>query len=171
MINKNDLFKKLDSKGISYKLHEHKPLFTVEDSKQNRGLIIGSHSKNLFLKNKKNKFFLFTCIESTNVEIKKITKTLKIGNLSFANESYLNEYLGVMPGSVTPFGLLNDNNNNVEFYLDSDFLKEKIVNFHPLINSLTISLNIEDFLKFLIENNKKINIFNFNNYTNKKIES
>ncbi len=165
MLGENELIKTIQEFGYKYKIHKHAPLHTVQDSVKLRGKIEGSHSKNLFLKNKKNQFYLFSCLENTRIDLKKISKSLNAGNISFANEKYLYEYLGVSPGSVTPFGLLNDKKNCVFFYLDKDFLNEKIVNFHPLTNTSTLSLEINDFIKFLTKNNKKVNIFDFNKYS------
>ena len=165
MIEEKGLLIKLNKSSYSYKLYKHEPLFTVEDSLTKRGEIEGAHSKNLFLKNKQNKFFLFSCLETTKIELKKLSKNLNLGNISFAREEYLKKYLGVLPGSVTPFGLLNDLDQEVEFYLDKAFLSEKIVNFHPLTNTATLGLTIRDFMSFLIENKKKVNIFDFNAYT------
>ena len=165
MLNFETLLKSLDDSKYSYKLYEHEAFFTVDDSRNKRGQIKGLHSKNIFLKNKKNKFFLFSCVETTTIELKKLSRKLDIGNISFANESYLLKYLGVTPGSVSPFGLLNDKNREVEFYLDEVFLLNKEVNFHPLVNTATINIKTEDFIKFLIENNIKVNIFNFNNHS------
>ena len=165
MLGGNELIKAIQESGYKYKIHNHAPLYTVQDSMKLRGEIEGSHSKNLFLKNKKNQFYLFSCLENTRVDLKKISKSLNAGNISFANEKYLFDYLGVSPGSVTPFGLLNDKKNCVFFYLDKDFLNEKIVNFHPLTNTSTLSLEINDFIEFLIKNNKKVNIFDFNKYS------
>ena len=165
MLTQKELLIKLDKNKISYELHTHGPLFTVEDSIAKRGKIGGAHSKNLFLKNKKNKFYLFSCLETTNVNLKKLSKNLNLGNISFANEKYLNGYLGIKPGSVSPFGLLNDINHEVEFYLDEKFLFQKFVNFHPLVNTSTLSLKANDFINFLIENKKKVNIYDFGNYS------
>ena len=165
MLEKKELLTKLNKGNYLYKLHRHEPLFTVADSLGKRGKIEGAHSKNLFLKNKQNKFFLFSCLETTKIELKKLSKKLNLGTISFAREEYLKKYLGVLPGSVTPFGLLNDMDQKVEFYLDKAFLSEKIVNFHPLINTSTLSLAVSDLISFLIENKKKVNIFDFNDYT------
>ena len=165
MLAEKELLIKLNKSNYSYKLNRHAPLYTVGDSLNKRGKIEGAHSKNLFLKNKQNKFFLFSCLETTKIELKKLSKKLNLGNISFAREKYLKKYLGVLPGSVTPFGLLNDINQGVEFYLDKAFLSEEIVNFHPLVNTATLSLAITDFINFLIENKKKVNIFDFNDYT------
>ena len=165
MLSEKKLLTLIEEKGLDFKLYTHEPLSTVEESIKYRGKIDGAHSKNLFLKNKKNQFFLFSCIENTNINIKKITKSLALGNISFANEDYLSLYLGVKPGAVTPFGLLNDIENKVTFYFDSNFLKNQIVNFHPLTNTSTISMKTKDFVDFLIENKKKVNIYDFNNYS------
>ena len=165
MLSEKNLLTLIEEKGLDFKLYTHEPLSTVEESIKYRGKIDGAHSKNLFLKNKKNQFFLFSCIENTNINIKKITKSLALGNISFANEDYLSLYLGVKPGAVTPFGLLNDIENKVTFYFDSNFLKNQIVNFHPLTNTSTISMKTKDFVDFLIEKKKKVNIYDFNNYS------
>ena len=169
MLNEKKLISLIDKKGFEFELYSHEPLFTVEESIKYRGAIKGSHSKNLFLKNKKKQFFLFSCLENTRIDLKKLSKSLDLGNLSFANEHYLYSYLGVKPGAVTPFGLLNDMDNKVIFFFDSKFYKNKIVNFHPLSNTSTIGLNVDDFVSFLIENKKKVNIYDFNNYS--RIES
>ena len=168
MLTQNDLLTKLDESKFIYRLYRHQALFTVEECFEKRGKISGAHSKNLFLKNKKNHFFLFSCLEDTKVELKKLSKSLKLGNISFAKETTLQEYLGVLPGSVTPYGLLNDVDNKVEFYLDSNFLFYKTINFHPLENTSTLNLNVNDFMNFLVENNKKVNIFDFNDYSLKE---
>ena len=165
MLSEKKLLKLIEKKGINSRLYTHEPLSTVEESMKHRGEIEGAHSKNLFFKNKKNSFFLFSCLENTTVNIKNISKSLSLGNISFANEHYLSLYLGVKPGAVTPFGLLNDIENKVIFFLDRNFFNYKIVNFHPLANTSTIGMNINDFIYFLIENKKKVNIYDFNNYS------
>ena len=164
-MNKLDLLTMLSRDNIKYDVYEHPSLHTVEESKKLRGEIKGIHTKNLFLKNKKNKFFLFSCQESTIVDLKKLNKVLSLGNISFARDLYLKNILGVKPGSVTPFGLINDQNNNIKFFLDKKILYHKKVNFHPLVNTSTVSLDIKDFLLFMKKNNKLVNIFNFDNYT------
>ena len=164
-MNKLDLLTMLSRDNIKYDVYEHPSLHTVEESKKLRGKIEGIHTKNLFLKNKKNNFFLFSCQESTIVDLKQLKKTLNLGNISFARDLYLKNILGVKPGSVTPFGLINDQNNEIKFFLDKKILYHKKVNFHPLVNTSTVSLDIKDFLLFMKKNNKLVNIFNFDNYT------
>ena len=165
MLTEKNILKLLQNQGFSFKIYNHEALYTVNDSSEKRGKIKGAHSKNLFLKNKKNNFFLISCLENRQVDLKKMTKCLNFGNISFAKEDTLFKWLGVQPGSVTPFGLLNDINNKVEFYLDSGFLTHETINFHPLVNTSTINLLTNDFINFLIENNKKVNIFSFDTYS------
>ena len=159
MLVSKEFIKLFSAKGYDYDLHEHQALFTVEDSNKFRGQIKGSHSKNLFLKNKKNKFFLISCEEFTDINLKRVSKFLSLGNISFAKEEYLINLLGVKPGSVTPFALLNNTQNNIDFYLDEKLYNSKFVNFHPLTNTATITMKCSTFIEFMIENNKKIHIF------------
>ena len=159
MYNSFELINLLKKEDYNIDVHQHKPLFTVQDSKKLRGKIIGAHSKNLFLKNKKNEFFLLTCEESDKIDLKKISKSLELGNISFAKEEYLDQYLKIKPGSVSPFALLNDKSEKVVFYLEQNLYESKFVNFHPLINTLTITIETKQFIEFMIENNKKIHIF------------
>ena len=165
MLTPNELIKLLDVRGYDYDLHEHNALFTVEDSNKLRGQIKGLHSKNLFLKNKKNKFFLFSCEELTKVNLKTISKSLGLGNVSFAKKEYLLELLGISPGSVTPFALLNNKENNIDLYLEDKLHETEYVNFHPLTNKATVTIKSNEFIEFMIENKKKIHIFSTSNQT------
>ena len=159
MLNSSELIELLKKDKYNIEVHQHAALFTVEDSKKLRGKINGAHSKNLFLKNKQNKFFLLSCEEADKIDLKKISKSLEIGNVSFAKQEYLEQYLKIKPGSVSPFALLNDDNDFVSFYLEQNLYESKFVNFHPLINTFTITMETEKFIEFMIENNKKIHIF------------
>ena len=159
MLGPKKIIEILNQKGFDYDLHEHKALFTIEDSIKLRGEIKGSHTKNLFLKNKKDKFYLISCEEFTNINLKKISKSLELGNLSFAKEEYLIKLLGIKPGSVSPFALLNNMDNTVDFYLEDKIYNSDFINFHPLTNTATITMKCDKFIEFMIENNKKIHIF------------
>ena len=159
MLSAEQFIKILKQKDYVFDLHKHKPLFTVEDSKQLRGIINGGHSKNLFLKNKKNNFFLISCEENEEIDLKLLSKLLRLGNVSFAKKEYLMKYLGIKPGSVSPYALLNDENNVVSFFLEKKLYENELINFHPLINNATITMKTNKFIKFMIENNKKIHIF------------
>ena len=164
MFNKDKFLGFLENNKIEYKIFNHPPLFTVEESKKIRGTIDGAHTKNLLLKNKKNDFFLFTCLESTKVDLKKLKKALQLKDLSFAKEKYLEELLNVKAGSVTPFGLLNDKKNQIIFFLDHSLNSYDTLNFHPLVNTSTINIKKSDFYKILKLYNKKINTINYDTY-------
>ena len=159
MYDSATLIELLKKEKYQIKIHQHDALFTVEDSKKLRGKIDGAHSKNLFLKNKKNEFFLFSCEEADEINLKKVTKLLELGNVSFAKQNYLEQYLKIKPGSVSPFALLNDDGGFVNFYLEQTLYESDFVNFHPLINTFTITIETKKFIEFMIENNKKIHIF------------
>ena len=159
MYNSFELIQRLKKENYNITVHQHDALFTVQDSKKLRGNIEGAHSKNLFLKNKKNKFFLLTCEEADKIDLKRISKSLELGNISFAREEYLDKYLKVKPGSVSPFALLNNEGVQVDFYLEQTLHESKYVNFHPLVNTSTITIETKRFIQFMIVNDKKIHIF------------
>ena len=164
MLNSTEFIEFIKKSKYTFQIHEHADLHTVDDSKRLRGEIKGAHTKNLFLKNKKNNFFLISCEENSEINLKKISKSLNLGNVSFAKKEYLDTCLGIKPGSVSPFALLNDKKDLVSFFLEDRLHQSEILNFHPLINSLTISIAVNDFVSFMIENNKKIHIFSSADY-------
>ena len=164
MIGYKSLLKLLDKKNINYSLYKHPPLFTVDDSKKLRDNIKGAHTKNLFLKTKKNNFYLFSCLESTKIDLKLLKQRMNLNSLSFAGDKYLHELLNVKSGAVTPFGLLNDNEKKINFFLDLKLNDFDSFNFHPLINTATINIKREDFYNFFKINNIEINFINFETY-------
>ena len=103
-----DLFRRLEELGISTKTIEHPPVFTVDEAKALRGEIEGCHTKNLFLRNKKGAMWLLVCPEDRSVDLKSLATRLGTGRLSFGNAERLMDYLGVIPGAVSPFAILND---------------------------------------------------------------
>ena len=164
MFDKNSLINLLELNSISYKITEHKPLFTVEDSKNLRGSIDGAHSKNLFLKDKKNNFFLVSFIEDIIADLKKASVPLNSKKLSFANEDYLMNILGIKPGSVSPFGLLNDKEKKVKFFFDQEFMEYEIVKFHPLINTSTVSIAPNDLINLIEQHHSKVKFINMRDF-------
>ena len=162
--SREDLLKFLDYNNIKFNEYSHKPLYTVEDSKKMRGKIDGAHTKNLFLKDKKGNFFLLTCIENKNIDLKKLKIFFNVKNLSFGSEIYLDQLLKLKPGAVSPMGLINDTKKEIKFYLDNDILKEKTVNFHPLVNIFTLNLKVEDFLNFLKLINVRLHLIDLKVY-------
>ena len=164
MIDDKLLIKLLDKNNINHILYKHPPLFTVDDSRKLRGNIKGGHTKNLFLKNKKNNFFLFSCLESTMIDLKLLKQRLNLSTISFAGEKYLHELLGVKPGAVTPFGLLNDNEKKVKFFLDLKLNEFNSINFHPLVNTATINIKRDALYNFFKINDIVIHFINFETY-------
>lgn len=145
----DDLFHRLDSLGIDVSTLEHPPVFTVEEAKTLRGEIEGCHTKNLFLRNKKGKMWLVVCLEDRAVDLKDLAGRLGAGRLSFGSAERLAKYLGVIPGAVTPFGILNDKTKAVRVAVDKAVLDRDPLNFHPLDNARTTSIDADDLMKFL----------------------
>ncbi len=147
----DDLFTFLDSLGIKTKTVTHPPLFTVEDSQSLRGDLPGGHTKNLFLKDKKGRLFLVTCDESRRVNLKALEKKIGAGRVSFGKPELLLEVLGITPGAVTAFALINDRNEpqRVTFAIDAALLKHDVINCHPLHNEATTAISPSDLMRFV----------------------
>jgi len=146
----DDLFAFLDRLGIAHQTVTHPPLFTVEQSQALRGTIPGGHTKNLFVKDKKDKVFLLVAAEDAAIELKSMHRLLGAsGRFSFGSAELMRELLGVDPGSVTPFGVLNDTGARVHVVLDRAMMDHEILNYHPLVNTMTTSIGSADLVKFL----------------------
>lgn len=148
----NNLLDALKKNDISFKLYEHEAFFTVEESSQLKIDLDmqGAHTKNLFLRDKKRNFFLLSCLDNQEVDLKEIKNLVSSqGNLSFGSHEYLYEKLGVKPGSVSPYALINDLDKEVTFYLDKGITEFELCNFHPLDNTKTIQVKTTDCIKFL----------------------
>ena len=146
---KDELLARLDTLGIDAVTHAHPPVFTVEESRDLRGSLPGAHCKNLFMKDKKGVVWLLSCLEDRPVDMKRLKRQLGSGHLSFGKPDLLMECLGVEPGSVTPFGLINDTERRVRGALDKAMMAMDPVNFHPLINSATTALSPDGLLRFI----------------------
>ena len=145
-----ELFAYLDRLGIPHTTVTHPPLFTVEQSQALRGQIPGGHTKNLFLKDKKDALFLVTALEDAVIELKSLHRRLDAsGRFSFGSANLMLETLGITPGAVTPFGALNDTTGRVTIVLDSRLMRHPIINAHPLVNTMTTSISREGLLAFL----------------------
>jgi Ala-tRNA(Pro) deacylase len=144
-----ELFAFLDGLGIETRTTEHPPLFTVEESQALRGRIAGGHTKNLFLKDKKGRLFLVVAEEERSIDLKDLHRRIGAsGRLSFGDASRMKEVLGVEPGSVTAFALVNDAAHAVSLVLDAKLLAHDMVNCHPLTNTATTTIARDDLLKF-----------------------
>jgi Ala-tRNA(Pro) deacylase len=136
--------------GIQTATIQHPPLHTVADSKALRGEISGGHTKNLFVKDKKDQFFLLTVDEDAIVDLKTIHHVIGAASkVSFGKPEALLELLGVTPGAVTVFGAVNDVDGKVSVFLDSDLMKNSVINGHPLVNDATTSIARDDLVTFL----------------------
>jgi Ala-tRNA(Pro) deacylase len=145
-----ELFAFLAELGINVSTMRHPPLFTVADSQALRGEIAGGHTKNLFLKDKKDNFFLVTVGEEAVVDLKQIHHLIGAsGKVSFGKPEMLMELLGVTPGAVTVFGVINDTAQRVKLILDEELMTHSLINAHPLTNEATTSIGAHDLLKFV----------------------
>lgn len=144
-----DLFARLRSLGLAVSTHEHEAVFTVEESRHLRGLLPGWHSKNLFLRNKKGQEWLVVCEEQRRIDLKGLGDLLGAGRLSFGSPDRLMDSLGVTPGSVTPFAIINDADRRVTIVLDSGMMRHGTLHFHPLVNTMTTAIEPAGLLGFI----------------------
>ena len=149
---RNDLFQLLDKLQIAVTTVDHPPLFTVQESQALRGTIPGAHTKNLFMKDKKGRYFLLTVAEDAEVDLKSVHKVIGAsGRVSFGSSERLMELLGVSPGSVTVFGLINDADGAVTMVIDAALMENATINAHPLSNDATTSIARDDLVRFVRE--------------------
>jgi Ala-tRNA(Pro) deacylase len=148
-LSESELFKRLDKLEIQTDTIEHKPMFTVEDSIALRGDLPGGHCKSLFLKNKKNQLWLVVMLEDKRLDIKALGIVLEANRLSFCSPERLWQYLGVVPGSVTPFSVINDTERQVTVVLDADMMALSPLHYHPLRNDKTTAISPDDLIAFL----------------------
>jgi Ala-tRNA(Pro) deacylase len=143
-----DLFEFLDNLGIAHDTKDHAPIFTVDDGKDIKASMPGGHTKNLFLKDKAGRLFLISALGDTPIKINKLHPVIGCKRLSFGKPDLLLEHLGVTPGSVTAFSIINDKTRAVTFILDKALLDHDILNFHPLLNDATTAVSSQDLLRF-----------------------
>jgi Ala-tRNA(Pro) deacylase len=149
MATPEDLFARLESLGIETETHVHRPVFTVAESRDLRGALPGIHCKSLFLKDKKSVLWLCVVEEAKRMDIRALSDLLGSARLSFARPERVNVHLGVEPGAVTPFALINDADAAIRIVLDADIIAAGIANFHPLVNDRTTAIRPDDLLRFL----------------------
>lgn len=135
-----ELMKFLKESDINFTFHEHEPVFTVEESHKIDASISGTHTRNLFLKDKKDRMFLITLRHDTALDLKKLEPIIGASRLSFGSQDRLWTYLGVRAGSVTPFAIINDTENQVQPIWEKGMMEQSLINFHPLLNSMTIGV-------------------------------
>jgi Ala-tRNA(Pro) deacylase len=148
--NEQRVYDALNALGISFVRHDHPPVFTVDQAEKHWENIEGAHCKNLFLRNKKgNRHYLVILESKKKAEIRALEKQLGEDRLSFASGERLMRHLGLEPGAVSPFGLINDSRKEVQVIIDLGLKDAGRVNFHPNVNTVTVGLNFADFAKFL----------------------
>jgi Ala-tRNA(Pro) deacylase len=146
----DDLMAFLAARGIAVSTVSHPPLFTVEESRALRGEIAGAHTKNLFLKDRKDALFLVVAEEDTAIDLKRLHERIGAsGKLSFGKPELLQEVLGVQPGAVTAFGLLNDRSGRVTAILGAELMQSEHINCHPLVNTATTTIARQDLVAFM----------------------
>jgi Ala-tRNA(Pro) deacylase len=134
----------LDALCMTYILHEHPPLRTVEDSQKLRGEMTGGHIKNLYLRDKKKNNYLVVVEETKDIDLKSLSETIGASRLSFGSADRLMEYLGVRPGAVSPLTLFNDKDQQVRLVMDKSLYDYDEINVHPLVNDKTLTMKISD---------------------------
>jgi Ala-tRNA(Pro) deacylase len=140
----------LDKLGVAYVRHEHPPVATVEAAEQYWSGIDATHCKNLFLRNQKgNRHYLVILESRKKADLRKVADQIGDGKLSFASPERLMTHLGLTPGSVSPFGLINDAAHSVRVVLDRDLKSASRLSFHPNINTVTFVVSAADFTRFL----------------------
>jgi Ala-tRNA(Pro) deacylase len=146
-----ELFAALDALNIPHRTVHHAPLFTVEQSRELRGQIPGGHTKNLFLRDKKGAIYLVVAEEDAEIDLKGLHRLLDAsGRFSFGSPELLREVWGVEPGSVSPFGAINDiHEHRVIVVLDEIMMRHETLNYHPLDNRMTTAIAREDLVRFL----------------------
>ena len=143
------LLARLAALGIAYASHAHAPVFTVDEARALRGALPGGHAKNLFLKDKKDRLFLVVAEETARVDLKALERALGAARLSFGRAELLAEVLGVTPGAVTPFALMNAAPGRLAVVLDEALMGFDTVHFHPLRNDVTLGVSPAGLLAFL----------------------
>jgi Ala-tRNA(Pro) deacylase len=144
-----DLYAFLGREGIAYTTAEHAPVFRVEEGQAIKAALPGGHTKNLFLKDHKGQLWLICALSETVIDLKRLPPVIGSARLSFGSADLLYAALGVRPGSVTLFSLINDKDRQVRLVLDADMLNAEPVNFHPLTNTATTAISRAGLKRFL----------------------
>ena len=140
VMTRDDLLACLDDLGIATETFDHAPVFTVEEARIHCGHLPGGHCKSLFLKDKKGQLWLIVTLDSQPIDLKSLSKALGAARFSFGKPDLLHETLGVTPGSVTPFALINDVDLRVSVVLDAAMMAMDRLNYHPLTNDATTAI-------------------------------
>ena len=144
------VYKVLEDLGIPFEVHSHPPVYTVEEAEKHWENVKGTHCKNLFVRNKKgNRHYIVIMESSKRADLKELNRQLGEDRLSFASPERMKRLLGLEPGAVSPFGLINDSGKEVQVVVDKDLRTADWVSFHPNVNTATLTLGFEDFERYL----------------------
>ena len=149
ILTPEELFARFDALDIAHRTYSHPPVFTVAEATALRGRLPGGHCKSLFLKDKKGGFWLAVMLEERRIDLKELAARLTAPRFSFGGAADLHRLLGVRPGSVTPFALLNDFEHRVTPVLDAAMLQYDPLNYHPLENDRTTAISAADLLRLI----------------------
>ncbi len=149
MTARDDLFALFDQLGIAHRTLEHPPVFRVGEGEDFKARLPGGHNKNLFLKDARDQLWLVSALQDTRIDLKRLPAVIGSAKLSFGSAERLEAALGVTPGSVTAFALMNDPGHRVRFVLDAGLAAADPVNFHPLANTATTAISQTGFRRFL----------------------
>lgn len=147
-LTRQELFARLADLGIKTRTVEHQPVFTVAESGHLERELSGAHTKNLFLKDDKGALFLVVAMSTAKVDLKGLSRTLGAGRFSFGKPELLLDTLGVTPGSVTAFAVVNDTQKRVNVVVDAALMEHETINCHPLENTATTNIARSDLLLF-----------------------
>lgn len=136
----DDVMGALDQLGVPHILYHHEAVFTVEEAAKVEHDIPGHHCRNLFVRDDKERMFLVSALNHTKIDLKKLSVALGCRRLSFGSAERLYKYLGVKPGSVCAFAVMNDHGRDVTLVLEAEMMRKDIITFHPLLNTMTVSL-------------------------------
>ena len=157
-----DIYKILDDLGVTYEKHAHEPFFTCEQADKLYKRLDGGHSKNLFLRNRKgDKHYLVVLESKKRLDLRNFGEKIGETKLSMASPERLEKHLGLTPGSVSRFGLINDENHEVRVVVDNDLLQYERLYYHPNVNTVTLGIAKDDFLKFLEWTGNEVRFMDF----------
>jgi Ala-tRNA(Pro) deacylase len=149
MKTRDDLIALFDALGIAHRTLEHPAVFRVGEGDEIKAALPGGHTKNLFLKDAKGQLWLVSALQDARIDLKALPRAIGAARLSFGSAELMRETLGVKPGSVTAFSLINDADHRVRFVLDAGLAASDPVNFHPLTNTATTAISQADFRRLL----------------------
>ncbi len=158
-MNKQEIYNFLQAKGIAYEVTEHKAVYNMDELSEVNLPYPEADAKNLFVRDdKKQHYYLLTVKGDKHVALKEFAAAHALRRLSFASTEDLKKFLQLLPGSVTPLGLLNNDNKDVKLFLDSDFSEENLIGVHPNENTATVWLKAGDLVRVICEHGNEVEV-------------